>query len=112
LVHRREARLRLQERRIRRIILVAAYYDRERGEVVSEVSRLDVIRMLAEPVQVSLVPGIVHGTLADSGFFFTSEAKLSFSRVGKPPKFAISVEKYLLLAEFWLLQCDRAHALV
>jgi hypothetical protein len=61
LVHRREAKSRLQERRIRRIILVAAYYDRERSEVVSEVSRLDVIRMLAEPVQVSLVPDIVKG---------------------------------------------------
>ena len=61
MVHRREARLRLQERRIRRIILVTAYYDRERGEIVSKVSRLDVIRMLAEPVQVSLIPDIVKG---------------------------------------------------
>jgi hypothetical protein len=39
----------------------------------------------------------LHSALASLGFFFTSEAKPSFSRVGKPPKFAISVEKYLLI---------------
>jgi hypothetical protein len=60
-VHRREAKLRLQERRIRRIILATAYDDRERCETVSQVSRLDVVRMLAEPVQLSLVPDVVRG---------------------------------------------------
>jgi hypothetical protein len=61
MVHKREAMLKLQERRIRRILLATAYCDGERSETVSQVSRLDVIEMLGESIQVNLVPDIVKG---------------------------------------------------
>jgi hypothetical protein len=61
MVHRRDVRLKLQQRRIRRILLSTAYYDRERSETVCRVSRLDVLRMLGESGQLSLVPDVVRG---------------------------------------------------
>ena len=74
MVHRREAKLRLQERRIRRIIYAAASHDRELCETVSQVSRLDIVEVLAEPIQLSLVPDIMRGRSSDR-----------CSRQGKPP---------------------------
>jgi hypothetical protein len=57
----------LQARRIRGIILRRSFYDRNVSEVVSRVSRLDVMALLSGPVEVGLVPDVEKGeVLLDS----------------------------------------------
>jgi hypothetical protein len=57
----------LQARRIRGIILRRSFCDRNVGEVVSRVSRLDVMALLSGPVEVGLVPDVEKGeVLLDS----------------------------------------------
>ena len=57
----------LQARKIQKIILEGSFNDRKMGEVVSMITRLDVIAQLHEPVEVHLVPDIEKGeVLVDS----------------------------------------------
>jgi hypothetical protein len=51
----------LQERKIRGIILRGSHYDRNLGETVSKITRSDILGQLKEPVDVHLVPGIEKG---------------------------------------------------
>jgi hypothetical protein len=48
----------LLERKIRGIILRGSFYDRALGEAVSQMTRIDVLARLAEPVEVHLVPDV------------------------------------------------------
>jgi hypothetical protein len=50
-----------QERRIRGIILRGSHYDRNTGESISKITRLDVLAQLKEPVEVHLVPDVEVG---------------------------------------------------
>jgi hypothetical protein len=50
-----------QERKIRGIILQGSFYDRNRGEIVSTMTRIDVMGFLKEPVEVHMVPDIEKG---------------------------------------------------
>jgi hypothetical protein len=61
MVHRREDGVKLQQRRIRRIIFSTAYHDSERREIVSRVSRLDVVSLLCESVELGLIPNVEKG---------------------------------------------------
>lgn len=57
----------LQSRKIQKIILDGSFNDRKMGEVVSMVTRVDVMAQLHEPVEVHLVPDIEKGeVLVDS----------------------------------------------
>jgi len=51
----------LQQRKIRGIILQGSFYDRNRGEVVSTVTRVDIMGLLSEPVEVHLIPDLEKG---------------------------------------------------
>ena len=51
----------LQERKIRGIVLRGSFFDRNLGEVVSTLTRTDVMSLLNEPVEVHLVPDIEKG---------------------------------------------------
>ncbi len=59
-MHKRNQR-KLQERKIRGIILRGSFYDRRLGEAVSQMTRLDVMAQLREPVEVHLVPDVERG---------------------------------------------------
>jgi hypothetical protein len=61
MVHRREGRVKLQQRRIRRIIFSSAHYDSEKREIVSSVTRLDVVSLLRESVKLDLIPDVEVG---------------------------------------------------
>jgi hypothetical protein len=67
MVHKRGLN-KLQRRIIRNIIFKNAYIDKYRGEIVSRVSRLDVLSLLnCEGLKVSLIPDIERGeVLVDS----------------------------------------------
>lgn len=57
----------LLQRRIRGIILRGSFYDRNLGENVSRMTRVDVLGELREPVEVHLVPDVEVGeVLVDS----------------------------------------------
>lgn len=65
-MHKRSSE-KLQVRRIRRIIFSTAFYDRSGCEVICRMSRLDVMALLNEPVDISLVPDVEKGeVLLDS----------------------------------------------
>jgi hypothetical protein len=65
-MHKRNLK-KLQARKIRRIILAASFRDKNVGEVVSRVSRLDAMAFLSGPVQLDLVPDVEKGeVLLDS----------------------------------------------
>ena len=65
-MHKRNAE-KLQARRIRAIILRSSFYDRNLCEVVSRMTRLDVLSKLTEPVEIHLVPDVEKGeVLIDS----------------------------------------------
>ena len=51
----------LQERKIRGIILRNSHFDRNISEVVSKITRLDVLAQLNGPVEVHLVPDVEKG---------------------------------------------------
>jgi hypothetical protein len=51
----------LQQRKIRGIILQGSFYDRNRGEVASTVTRVDIMGLLSEPVEVHLIPDLEKG---------------------------------------------------
>ena len=51
----------IQERKIRGIILRGSFYDRDLGENISKMTRIDVLAELAEPVEVHLVPDVERG---------------------------------------------------
>jgi hypothetical protein len=51
----------LQERKIRGIVLRGSFFDRNLGEAVSTMTRTDVMSLLNEPVEVHLVPDIEKG---------------------------------------------------
>ena len=59
--------MKLQERKIRGIILHGSFYDRNLGEVVSKMTRMDVMAQLNEPIEVNLIPDVEKGeVLVDS----------------------------------------------
>jgi hypothetical protein len=65
-MHKRSEK-RLQLRRIRSILFSTCFYDKRVCEAVSRVSRLELIGLLAEPVEVGLVPDVEKGeVLVDS----------------------------------------------
>jgi hypothetical protein len=51
----------LQQRKIRGIILQGSFYDRNHGEVVSTMARVDIMGLLNEPVKVQMIPDIEKG---------------------------------------------------
>lgn len=59
-MHRKNQK-KLQERKIRGIILRGSFYDRNLGEAISQMNRVDVLARLAEPVEVHLVPDVERG---------------------------------------------------
>jgi hypothetical protein len=68
----------LQVRRVRGIIFSGAFRDRSVCEVVSRVSRLDVMALLNEPVDVSLVPDVEKGEV-----LLDSRGRGTFQRTGE-----------------------------
>jgi hypothetical protein len=65
-MHKRSS-LKLQARRVRGVILRGSFYDRNVCEVVSKMSRSDVIALLAWSVEVEVVPNVEKGeVLLDS----------------------------------------------
>jgi len=50
-----------QQRKIRGIILHGSFYDRNHGEVISTMTRIDIMGLLNEPVEVHLIPDIEKG---------------------------------------------------
>lgn len=65
-MHKRKAN-KLQQRKIRSIIQRGSYYDKHKGEIVSKVTRLDIIGQLKEPVEIHIVPDLEKGeVLIDS----------------------------------------------
>jgi hypothetical protein len=65
-MHKRSSE-KLQVRHVRRIIFSTAFNDRSVCEVVSKVSRLDLMTLLNEPVDMSLLPDVEKGeVLVDS----------------------------------------------
>ena len=48
-------------REIRGIILQGSFYDRKMGEVVSRITRIDVMGQLQGPIDVHLVPDVEKG---------------------------------------------------
>jgi hypothetical protein len=84
-MHKRNSQ-KLQERKIRGIILHGSFYDRTISEVVSKMTREDVMAQIKEPTEVHLIPDIEKGEVlidtrgkgslqrSDSNFFsFLSE---------------------------------------
>jgi len=59
-MHKRNAS-KLQERKIRGIILRNSHYDKKISEVISKITRLDILAQLNEPVEVHLVPDVERG---------------------------------------------------
>jgi hypothetical protein len=51
----------LQARKIRGIILRGSHFDRQRGESICKLTRIDVLAQLKEPVEVHLVPDVEPG---------------------------------------------------
>jgi hypothetical protein len=51
----------VQERKIRGIILRNSHYDRKISEVISKITRMDVMAQLNEPIEVHLVPDVEKG---------------------------------------------------
>ena len=60
MVHKR-SNSKKQERKIRGIILRGNFYDRNLCEIVSTMTRIDVMAQLNEPVEVHLVPDVEKG---------------------------------------------------
>ena len=50
-----------QKRKIRGLIIRGSFYDRQRGEIVSTMTRVDVMAKLKEPIEVHLIPDIEKG---------------------------------------------------
>jgi len=68
----------LLKRRIRAIIFSNAFYDGNRSETVSTMSRLEILGLLHEPISVSDVPDVEKGEV-----LFDSRGNGSFQR--RPP---------------------------
>lgn len=51
----------LQTRKIRGIILRGSHFDREKGESISRLTRIEVLGQLKELVEVHLVPDVERG---------------------------------------------------
>jgi hypothetical protein len=65
-MHKRSSE-KLQARRVRGVILRGSFHDRNVCEVISRVSRLDVMAMLGGLIEVDLVPDVEKGeVLLDS----------------------------------------------
>ena len=74
-MHKR-SQARLLQRRIRALIFCNSLQDELRCETVSKVSRVDVLGLLAEPVDVSSVPDVEKGEV-----LVNSRGEGSFQRV-------------------------------
>ena len=53
--------LKVQAAKIRKIILHDSFYDRKISEIVSRITRLEVLGQLNEPIEVHLVPDVEKG---------------------------------------------------
>jgi hypothetical protein len=60
MVHKRKNNKK-QERKIRGIILHGSYQDKKVGEIISKMTRIDVMAHLDEPVEVHLIPDLEKG---------------------------------------------------
>ncbi len=67
----------LQERKIQTIILRNSHYDRKVCEVISKITRSDVMAQLNEPIEVHLVPDIEKGEV-----LFDTRGSGSLQRIG------------------------------
>ncbi|HMK94085.1 MAG TPA: hypothetical protein VK536_01665 [Candidatus Limnocylindrales bacterium] len=68
-MHRKNAKKLMdrQVRRVRGIILNGGFHDRKIGEIVSKMTRLEVMEQLHEPIEVHLIPDVEKGeVLSDS----------------------------------------------
>lgn len=52
-----------QLRQVRRLIFSRGFHDRVKGETVCKLSRIDVLGLLNEPVQLSIVPDLERGEI-------------------------------------------------
>jgi hypothetical protein len=75
LLHKRSCK-KLQDRRVRGIILRGSFHDRNLCEVVSRVTRSDVLALLNETVEVDVVPDVEKGEV-----LLDSRGRGSFQRV-------------------------------
>jgi len=57
----KHSKAKLQERKILRIIRRGSFYDRNRCELVSTITRIEVMAQLKEPVEVYLIPDVEKG---------------------------------------------------
>lgn len=48
-------------RKIRGIIIKSSHFDRKQGEAVCQMTRIDVLSQIHEPIEVHLVPDVEHG---------------------------------------------------
>jgi hypothetical protein len=65
-MHRRSAE-RLLLRRIRSTIFSTCFYDKDRREIISRITRRDLLTLINEPVEVGLFPDVEKGeVLVDS----------------------------------------------
>ena len=61
-MHRRETK-KLQVRKIEKIILNSSHNDKRKAEIISKITRLEVLAQLNEPVEVYLIPDIEKGEI-------------------------------------------------
>ena len=59
-MHKRSAN-KLQQRKIRGIILRGSHFDRSMGETMSKLTREDIMGQLREPVEIHLIPELERG---------------------------------------------------
>ena len=77
MVHKRKNNKK-QERKIRSIILRGSFHDKKMGEVISQMTRVDVMAHLDEPVEVHLIPDVEKGEV-----LIDSRGRGRFQRLGE-----------------------------
>ena len=77
MVHKRK-NIKKQERNIRGIILHGSHHDKKVGEIISKMTRVDVMAHLDEPIEVHLIPDLEKGEV-----LLDLHGKGSFQRLGE-----------------------------
>jgi hypothetical protein len=60
ILHKRSTK-KIIQRKIRRAIQHATYYDKQKGETISTATQTEILSQLKEPIEVNLVPDIEKG---------------------------------------------------
>jgi hypothetical protein len=61
-MHKREAK-KLQARKIQKIIINNSHHDKRKAEIISKMTRLELLAQLNEPVEDQLIPDIEKGEI-------------------------------------------------